>query len=211
MTMEVIPVVNTKTFDELRDGLKRAGEFSRWAHVDVSDETFTSHVSWGNANELDLISLDGPKIELHLMTKVNRNSVRKWLKGNVARVVVHCEATDELEAVIKIIKKGKREVGIALRRETSASAIQKFLPYIDQVLVLAVTPGPSGQAFDEAMIEKIKMLRAMDGKIKIEVDGGVNMEVGERVKNAGADVLVAASYIWGSEDPQKAFKELSEI
>src|SRR3989344_1510125 len=185
--MRVIPVVNAKTFEELRAGLERVKEFSNWAHVDVSDQSFTNYKSWGNAKELDLIPDDAPKIELHLMTALDRNSIRKWLTGRVSRVIFHIEATTEPDQIIKVIKKEKREVGIALKRETPASAVKNFLPFIDSVLLLAVTPGPAGQEFDPAVLEKIKELRAMNADIHIEIDGGVNLEVGEKVKDVGAD------------------------
>ncbi len=209
--MKVIPVVNAKTFEELRAGLLRVKEFAQWAHIDVSDTSFTNYTNWGNAKELDLIPDDAPKIELHLMTALDRNSIRKWLKPPIARVIVHAEGVADIEAVIKVIKKEKREVGIALKRETPASTIEKLIPFIDQVLVLAVIPGPAGQAFDLAMLEKIKELRAMNADIHIEIDGGVNLEIAKQVKEAGADVLAVASYIWKSPDPKKAYKDLSNI
>src|SRR3989338_5924950 len=128
--MIVIPVVNAKTFGELRAGLERAKKFSKWAHVDVADQTFTDYETWKNPAELDLLLEDSLKIELHLMIKVDRSSIRKWIKERVARIIVHVEASDDIESVIKVIKKEKRECGVALKRETSVSTIQKLIPFI---------------------------------------------------------------------------------
>jgi ribulose-phosphate 3-epimerase len=106
------------------------------------------------------------------------------------------------------------KAGVALNPATPLVSIEEILPYVDLVLLMSVNPGFGGQKFIETTLDKVKRLRAMLDKggheVLIQVDGGVNEEIGGRLREAGADVLVAGSYVYGAEDCAAAIASLKK-
>ena len=129
-------------------------------------------------------------------------------------IVVHVEATKHLHRVIEQIHSKGIKAGVALNPETSLTTVEEILPYVDMVLIMSVNPGFGGQKFIPTSVAKIaglkKMIEQQKQPIYIQVDGGVNGKNASEVVRAGADVLVAGSYVFGAADIETAIKNLHE-
>ena len=103
-------------------------------------------------------------------------------------------------------------VGLSIKPRTKPKKIEKFLKYIDIVLIMSVEPGQSGQKFIDTTFDKIKYLNALktENNFKIEVDGGITPEIAEKLEKLGVDIIVSASYLYNSKDKKKAIKELKK-
>lgn len=125
---------------------------------------------------------------------------------------MHVETTKHLHRCIQQIKAEGMKAGVALNPATSLGTVEEILPYVDMVLLMTVNPGFGGQSFIEGVVPKIERLHAMITErglnVDIQVDGGVNAETSKLVKAAGANVLVAGSYVYGAEDTAAAIASL---
>ena len=125
---------------------------------------------------------------------------------------MHVETTKHLHRCIQQIKAEGMKAGVALNPATSLSTVEEILPYVDMVLLMTVNPGFGGQSFIEGVVPKIERLHAMIAErglnVDIQVDGGINAETSKLVKAAGANVLVAGSYVYGAEDTAAAIASL---
>ncbi|MBU4082514.1 ribulose-phosphate 3-epimerase, partial [Patescibacteria group bacterium] len=150
------------------------------------------------------------KLEAHLMVEKPEDVIDNWIKSGVKRIIIHYEATKKLSEVIKKIQDAGLEASIAINPETSANELSPFLNVssILSVLIMTVRPGRGGQEFIEATLGKIRALRERDENVKIEVDGGINLETAQKVVRAGADILAVGSAIFKSEDIKKSIEEL---
>lgn len=210
--MQVVPAVNTMDFEEIRKKIGEAKAFgASWIHFDISDSQFTTHLSWNNPSILKLSGLAREiNIEAHLMVNNPDEVVASWIDAGVKRIVVHVEAVKDTNLIKEICDKAGVELFIAANPETS---VEKLLEHgkIGNFFVLAVSPGPAGQKFDETQINKIKTLREKFPVANIEVDGGINLDTALRAKSAGATIIASASFIWNSANPKETFNRLSII
>ncbi len=210
--MIVIPAINETSFSEIEKKIKTASEFgAEWVHLDVSDGKFTANLLWNNPDDLPGVmdQVLGVSVEVHLMVENPEQVVADWIDAGVKRIIVHAEAVGDLESLASLCAKDSVELFVAGNPDTP---VGKFLENnVGSFLVLAVNPGKAGQKFGENQLEKIKLLRAQVPDAKIIVDGGVNLENASQIKNAGADMLVAASAIWGSADPAEAYSKLVNL
>jgi len=207
---EIIPSINVDDFEELSRRIKMVEPFVDWVHIDVSDGTFSKHVSW-HENK-DLIGFETrAKIEVHLMIDKPEKKIGEWLLTPASRLIFHQEATKNHELIIQKIHEAGREAGLAIRRDTPWL---KFFPYfgkVDLLQILAVSPGPSGQVLSEETIHKIGHIKHTCHPCIIEVDGGVNLQNAQVLTKEGADVLVAGKAIFESSDIEKSIEELKTL
>ena len=130
------------------------------------------------------------------------------------QIVVHVETTKHLHRCIQQIKGEGMKAGVALNPATPLATIEEILPYVDMVLLMTVNPGFGGQSFIKSMVPKVERLRKLITErgldVDIQVDGGINAETSKLVRAAGANVLVAGSYVYGAEDTAKAIASLKE-
>jgi ribulose-phosphate 3-epimerase len=131
-----------------------------------------------------------------------------FAKAGAAIITVHAEATKDLKGLLEKIKSYGVKAGVSIKPKTPISKIQKVLDLVDMVLVMTVEPGFGGQKFIEKMMDKVKALRAKKPKLDIEVDGGINEETAKIAVKAGANILVAGSYIFGAKNKKKAIDSL---
>lgn len=213
----IIPGINCRDFETAAAQAKQISEFSSWAHLDVSDGVFTPSVSWGNLEEFSFLTSELPmlRFEVHLMVVNPEEVIEGWLKNGAERAIVHLEAISNPHLILETAKKAGGEVMLAISPGTSA---EMLLPYLNPPAggfsafqILAVSPGPSGQEFNESVLTKIRFLRERAPNAIIEVDGGINPETAKLAKEAGANILVSTSYIMDSPDPKGAYEELSKI
>jgi len=204
---EVIPAINTETWEEAVQRIRLVEPFAHWVHLDVADGTFTPNSLWHNP--LDLVGFETTcKIEIHLMEDRPEERIEAWLMEPVKRVIVHYEVTHDLDFIVSECRNDRIEVGFAISPHTSWTCLKPFVSKVDLLQVLAVHPGVSGQQFERHNLSKIKHLRAFSPQSRIEVDGGITPRIGDECVHAGANILAAASYIFDHPSPKMAIREL---
>ena len=211
--MKVFPAINCPDFASVRAQVERAAGFALWVHIDVTDGKFTSHRTWDNVDEFGSLrkEFSDLKFELHLMVQDPEIQADRWLRAGADRIIVHLEAMTDSVYILEKCKKYGGEAILAIRPDTEAERLLAHKDDFRCFQVLAVAPGLSGQKFEEACLQKIRFLKMHMPEAMIEVDGGVNAETAPRIKEAGADMAVAASFIFDSGDPEAAYRALNNI
>ena len=212
--MEVIPAINCATKEcavQKLNEIRNMG--ATWAHIDVTDGSFSKTPTWHGA---DVYANSGLLLEVHLMVSHPELVLDEWLAAGVKRVIVHVESLlSRDEKIVRMISAKCKEHGAELmlseNPNTAAQELLGFAGSVDSFQLLAVLPGPSGQEFDLRVIKKIEFLKEQLPNVMIEIDGGVNADIAARLRAAGADVIVAASFIFGNDNPQSAFHTLKNI
>ncbi len=212
--IEIIPSINVSDFEEAKKRIKLVEKNVSWVHLDVSDGVFTKHVSWHDPK--DLIDFKSKvKIEVHLMVDQPEKDIDRWILPSVSRIIFHQEATKNHELLINKIHEAEKEVGIAIKPDTSWLKLFPFLDKVEVLQLLAVQPGPSGQEFDEEIYHKIGHVHSLCPKCMIEVDGGINAQTIKQCVKEGANLLVAGKAIFESKNTRltggqvkKAIEEL---
>ena len=212
--VKIAPSVLSANFAELKKDLDSIKECNAdWIHYDVMDGHFVPNISFGYSILKDVSKVTDMYLDVHLMISDPYKYAKNFIDANASLIVFHIEAVEKEEDVLNLIhfiKEHNVEVGISIKPATPVSAIEKYLELIDLVLVMSVEPGFGGQSFMPMALDKIRELKALKEKhdFLIEVDGGINGETGKLCKEAGADVLVAGSYVFNAADRKKAIESL---
>lgn len=205
--IEIIPSINVNNFEELRDKIRLIEPYAHWAHIDVSDGVFTKHVNWHDPKEL--VGFETAlKLEIHLMIDKPEREIDEWAIVPAERIIFHQEATDVHKLILEKIRAAGKETGIAIKPDTNWI---KLFPYFDSVNVLqllAVSPGPSGQTFQEEVLHKLGHIHSLHPQAIIEVDGGINTAIARKCAKIGADALVVGSAIFSQKDIGVAIERL---
>ena len=168
-------------------------------HIDIMDGKFVSNKTWSNKEVFKFLKDTSKKIEVHLMVKNPLKYLDDFAVLNTEYFIFHIEAVKDVKSTINKIKEYGLKVGISIKPETNVESVFTYLKDIDEVLVMSVNPGKSGQEFIENSINKISELRKEIDKNKyktiISVDGGINDITGKECIESGCDMLVSASYI----------------
>jgi ribulose-phosphate 3-epimerase len=172
-------------------------------HFDVMDGKFVKDKTF-DAEFVKSINTVPLKKDVHLMVKQPEKLVDKFIKAGADMISFHAEATRSPAKLIKKIKDKGILVGLAINPSTPLAKIEKFLDDIDYVLVMTVKPGKPAQKLIKSAVKKVKSLTQKKPNLIIEVDGGINAETAHEVIEAGADILVAGSYIFKSQEPKIA-------
>ncbi|MDX5427239.1 MAG: ribulose-phosphate 3-epimerase [Bacteroidota bacterium] len=186
-----------------------------WFHIDVMDGVFVPNISFGMP-VLKAISKHANKtIDVHLMIVQPERYISDFKKAGADFLTVHYEASTHLHRSIQQIKAEGMKAGVSLNPHTSVELLEDVIEDLDLVLVMSVNPGFGGQSFIRQSLKKVARLREMidssKSKALIEVDGGVNLETGKELIQAGADALVAGSFVFGSPDPEATISELKAL
>ena len=186
-----------------------------WFHLDVMDGTFVPNISFGIPVIKSIKEIANKELDVHLMI-VNPDKYIKSFKEVGANILtVHYEACTHLHRSIQAIKNEGMKAGVAINPHTPVNLLLNILEEIDLVCVMSVNPGFGGQTFIENTYSKIKKLIELrekkENNFLIEIDGGVNIENAKKLIEVGADVLVAGSSVFKSEDPKKTIKKLKFI
>ncbi len=215
--MQVIPSINEITFAEVQEQLHKAESFLQagdWIQIDVADGLFTSRRTWGQPDELATLRTS-LSIELHLMIAEPERSLDQYLAAlRVAtnasrRVIVQYEAMRDPAYILSECRNAGVAPALSLTPDTDAEFLKLYLREFSFLNLLAVPPGPSGQRFLASVLPKIRLLKAQNPHVIIEIDGGITPETARLVKAAGADAIVSGSYIFESPSPRGAYEELA--
>ncbi len=210
MRIKIAPSILSADFSCLAAELKkvkRAG--ADLIHVDVMDGHFVPNITIGPVVVKYMRKATSLPLDVHLMIENPAKYIGAFVNAGSDMITVHIETVTlkELAAIARGLKKSGVKLGISLNPATPLSKIKKALPLVDFVLVMSVNPGFGGQAFIPQALKKIKQLRAIFKK-DIAVDGGINNITAKLVKNAGANVLAAGSYIFGAKNTKQAINSL---
>ena len=183
-----------------------------WIHVDVMDGRFVPNITLGPVIVEAIKRVATKPLDVHLMIVEPEKYVEAFVKAGADVLTVHVEASPHLHRTLQHIRSLGAKPSVVLNPSTPLSAVEEVLGEVDMVLLMSVNPGFGGQSFIESTVDKVRRLRAMMDargvKAHIEVDGGINAETARRVVEAGADVLVAGSYVFGAKDYAKAIASL---
>ena len=188
---------------------------AQWIHIDVMDGVFVPNISFGFP-VLDVIRKHTDKVlDVHLMIENPDNYLVNFKNSGADILTVHVEACRHLNRTISAIKELGMKAGVALNPHTPVSTLEEVIQDLDLVLIMSVNPGFGGQKFIHSSIEKVKKLAQLIQEKKsnaiIEVDGGVNLETGLELKKAGAQALVAGSFVFGSANPIEMITQLKNL
>jgi len=172
-------------------------------HFDVMDGKFVKDKTF-DADFVKSTNTSPIKKDVHLMVKQPEKLVDKFIKAGAEMISFHAEATKSPKKLIEKIKSKEVMAGIAISPATTLTKIDKLLDQVDFVLIMTVKPGKPGQKLIKSAVKKVKSLTKKKPNLIIEVDGGINAETAHEVIEAGADILVAGSYIFKSPDPKIA-------
>jgi len=205
--VEIAPSMLGANFGEMKRDAELVAPHSAYLHMDVMDGHFVPNLTMGP----DLVkSLKGiGKLDVHLMVTNPSDFISDFSDAGADIISVHVEANNPQKA-IELIKKQNIKAGIALNPSTPASAIEPFVDSIDMILVMSVEPGYCGQSFNENAIERVKTYRKEYPNKIIEVDGGVGPGNAAVLAEAGADLLVAGSAIFGSSNPIEVILDMKK-
>ena len=188
---------------------------AEWFHLDVMDGHFVPNISFGFPVIEAICSTTDKLCDVHLMIEEPEKYVEEFKKAGADNITVHYEACKHLHRNIEQIKSLGIKAGVALNPHTPVELLKDVLQYIDVVLIMSVNPGFGGQKFIDYSIEKIKQTRRMiDEKgysALIEVDGGVSLSNAKAIVNAGADVLVAGSSVFKSDDIKGTIEKMKAL
>jgi len=202
----IAPSVLSANFGALADGVRQAesmgGDF---VHLDVMDGSFVPPITFGEKAVHDLRSVTRLPFDVHLMIHRPENHVAEFCAAGADYLTIHFEATTHLHAILSSIRERGARPGIACVPSTPAEALVEVLPLVDLVLVMTVSPGFGGQELIPRCLQKVRLLRRIREEtgleFLIEVDGGINRSTIRAALEAGAEVVVAGSALFGAEDP----------
>ncbi|WP_027419899.1 ribulose-phosphate 3-epimerase [Crocinitomix catalasitica] len=186
-----------------------------WFHVDVMDGNFVPNLSFGLPAVKAVAKHAKKPLDIHLMIQNPDLYIDAFKDAGADYLTVHYEACTHLHRTIKAIKAAGMKAGVALNPHTPVELLNEIINDLDLVLIMSVNPGFGGQKFIEAAINKTKKLKDLivnkGANTLIEIDGGVNAETGKKLVDAGADALVAGSYVFNSSNPSDTIDILKKL
>ena len=186
-----------------------------WFHIDVMDGVFVPNISYGMPIVKTMAENCTKIMDVHLMIVQPERYIQTFKDCGADILTVHFEACTNLHRTIQEIHNAGMKAGVALNPHTPVSVLEDVIQDLEEVLLMSVNPGFGGQKFIENTIKKTAQARELidqsGSKALIEIDGGVNLETGKRLVEAGADALVAGSFVFKSQDPKATIAALKKL
>ena len=186
-----------------------------WLHLDIMDGVFVPNISFGFPILEGLKPICQKPMDVHLMIVEPGKFVHEVAQTGAYMMNVHYEACTHLHRTVAAIKEAGMKAGVTLNPHTPVSLLEDIIQDVDMVLLMSVNPGYGGQKFIEHSVEKTRTLRDMLTRegldTLIEIDGGVNLETGKRLLEAGADILVAGSFVFKAPNPEEVIHKLKTL
>ena len=213
MSVRIAPSLLSADFARLAEALAEAEEGGAdLVHVDVMDGHFVPNLTIGPPVVKALKRATRLLLDVHLMIESPEKTLENYLEAGADWISVHVEATRHLQRCLDMIRRGGARAGAALNPGTPVSALAASWGDLDFALVMSVNPGWGGQKFLTSSVGKVRRVRehvlAQSGRAAIEVDGGVDASNAAELVEAGAEILVAGTAIYGQEDPAAAIEKL---
>ena len=212
-SVKIAPSLLSADFSRLGEDIKMVEKGgAEVIHYDVMDGHFVPNLTIGPLVLKDIRKCTTLPIDVHLMIVNPDQFIKKFAEHGTEILTVHIEACDHLHRTVQAIHAEGMKAGVALNPHTNIDLLEDIIQDIDLVCLMSVNPGFGGQKFIENTYDKVKKLKKLiaekNSKALIEIDGGVNAETAPKLLAAGADVLVAGSYVFGAKNPIKTIEEL---
>ena len=216
--IKIAPSILSANQGRLQEEINEVENYSGLLQVDVMDNKFVPNIT----PQAELLKKFNTKIplDIHLMVKEpSEEYIKTFINANkklkINNITVHYEACNHLHRTLQAIKAEGMKAGVAINPHTSVKALEDIIQDIDLVCIMSVNPGFGGQSFIEKTYDKVFQLKEMIQRCKantlIEIDGGVTNKNAKQLVDAGADVLVAGSYVFGAENPTETIADLKRI
>jgi len=187
---------------------------AEYIHFDVMDGDFVPNLTFGPQFISNLRGFSKKVFDVHLMINRVGKFINEYIQTGADLITFHIEVDENINEIIKAIKSSNIKCGISLKPKTNWEAIKPYIENLDQILVMTVEPGFGGQSFMNDQLEKIKKIRefanSQNIQIDLQVDGGINYETGKLCTEAGANVLVAGSFLFKQDNLTSATNQLCE-
>ncbi len=210
----VAPSLLSANFANFESAVRKIENVADYIHLDVMDGHFVPNLTFGMETGRAVKRITNIPLDSHLMVEEPEQFVDDFCEFSDI-VSVHYEATHHLHRLIQRIKEQETKAFVALNPHTPVHCLKEIIMDIDGVLIMSVNPGFGGQSFIPNALNKIKELNELRKEkgltFAIEVDGGINEQTYAAVVNAGADILVAGSYVFKSDDPKTAVEKLKSV
>jgi len=214
-TIDIAPSILAADFSRLAQeiqGVEQAGP--GLLHVDVMDGHFVPNITIGMPVVKALARVTRLPLDAHLMISEPGRYAEEFVKAGARMVSVHVEADAHLHRTVMAIKTAGAQAGAVINPATSLDTLEEILEFVDYVLIMSVNPGFGGQKFIPTALDKVRRLRQIIDQrglpVRIEIDGGIDLDNIQQVVEAGADIIVAGSAIFGSDNPGEAVRKLRE-
>lgn len=205
----VAPSILSADFLHLGEAIRLVEESeAEWVHCDIMDGHFVPNISYGIPIVKAVRPATKKVVDCHLMIEHPELYVEAFAAAGADMITVHQEACVHLDRQVAQIHDLGCKAGVALNPATPVETLVDILHAVDMVLIMSVNPGFGGQKFIPRALDKVRRLRTLAPDLLIQVDGGVNAETGAELVAAGADVLVAGSYVFGAKEPREAIHSL---
>jgi ribulose-phosphate 3-epimerase len=214
-TIDIAPSILSADFSRLAEEIQAVEQGGAGLiHVDVMDGHFVPNITVGLPVVTAVAHVTNLPIDAHLMISEPGRYASEFVKAGARMVSVHVEADAHLHRTVMSIKSAGAQAGVVLNPATPIEAVHEILAFVDYVLVMSVNPGFGGQKFIATALDKVRRLRRIIDQrglpVRIEIDGGIDMENIQQVVEAGAEIIVSGSAIFGAKDPTAAVRELRE-
>lgn len=211
--MKVSPSLLSANFANLTPDIEMINRSEcDFLHLDVMDGVFVPNISFGFPVMKAVSKICTKPLDVHLMIVEPQNWISQVRDLNAEYMVFHQEACTHIHRTVQAIHAAGMKAGVSLCPATPVNTLEDIIGDLDQVLLMSVNPGFGGQPFIPQVVEKVRRLRKLidesGSKALINVDGGVNVTTGALLNEAGADIVVAGSYVFGASDPEAAIRSL---